>query len=249
MSLWKLEWIRLTRTRRWIALVGVYLFLGFTGPLLARYMADILERAGGGIEVAVPEPVPADGMAQYVSNATQIGLLVSVGLAASALTVDSNRQMNIFLRTRVERMWDIVTPRYVVITGAIMFSFTAGSLAALYETWALLGSLPFGDWAAGTALGCLYLAFVVAVVAAVAGRSSSVIIVAVTTFGILLVLPIIGLIPSLEEWMPSHLVGALDSLVLEASPGDYVKAAVTTLASTLLLLGLGVRWADRRNLQ
>ena len=66
MSLWKLEWIRLTRTRRWIALVGVYLFLGFTGPLLARYMADILERAGGGIEVAVPEPVPADGMAQYV---------------------------------------------------------------------------------------------------------------------------------------------------------------------------------------
>ena len=52
MSLWRLEWLRLTRTKRWIALVGVYLFFGLLGPFTARYMAEIISFAGGELEGA-----------------------------------------------------------------------------------------------------------------------------------------------------------------------------------------------------
>ena len=46
MSLWRLELLRLTRTRRGLALFAVYLLFGFVGPLTARYLSDLLELAG-----------------------------------------------------------------------------------------------------------------------------------------------------------------------------------------------------------
>ena len=51
MNLWRLEWLRLVRTKRWIALVGIYVFFGLLGPLSARYMGEIVERFGGGVQV------------------------------------------------------------------------------------------------------------------------------------------------------------------------------------------------------
>src|SRR5664279_3790107 len=39
VTTWRLEWLRLTRSRRWIALVAVYLVFGLIGPVMAKYMA------------------------------------------------------------------------------------------------------------------------------------------------------------------------------------------------------------------
>ena len=47
MTLLRLEWLRLVRTRRLLALTGVYLFFGIAGPLTARYLGEIVERFGG----------------------------------------------------------------------------------------------------------------------------------------------------------------------------------------------------------
>ena len=192
MTLWKLEWLRLIRTKRVIGILGVFLFFGLLGPVTARYMEDIVKNFGGGVEIVVPEPIPADGITSYIANAVQVGLLVSMGIAAAALTFDSKPQMGVFLRTRVANVRAILLPRFVVITAAIVCSFVIGSIAALYETVVLLGSLSIGGWFAGTMLGCLYLIFAVAVVAAVAGKANSVLFTVMVSIGIMLVLPLLG---------------------------------------------------------
>jgi ABC-2 type transport system permease protein len=248
MSLWKLEWIRLFRTKRWIALLGVYVFFGLVGPLTARYISEILESFGGDVQVVVPEPVPADGIASYISNAAQLGLLVAVGVAAAALVFDAKPQMGIFLRSRVSNVATIIAPRYLVATMAVTGAFTVGSIAALYESTVLMGSLPLGGWFAGTVLGCLYLAFVVAVVAAIAGRTQSVLVTVVVAIGVLLVLPIIGIAPAVGDWLPSHLVGALDALVRGAEVTEYWRASLVTAGLTAGALWLAVRGAERREL-
>ncbi len=33
MSLWRLEWLRLIRTRRFLVLAGVFVFFGIVGPV------------------------------------------------------------------------------------------------------------------------------------------------------------------------------------------------------------------------
>lgn len=252
MTLWRLEWMRLVRTRRWIALVGVYVFFGLLGPLTARYLGEIVDMAGGELEGATiefPPPVPADGMAQFVSNAVQIGTLVAVVVAAGALAFDAIPEMGVFLRTRVNDIRTILTPRFVVTVIAVVGSFLLGGLAAWYETWALIGGLEAGDIAAGLFFGSLYLVFVVALVAAVAGRASSVLGTVMISLLVLVMMPIFGIADAIGRWLPSHLGGALAAIPAGTeSFADYLPATAVTLVATVALLFLAVRFAASREL-
>jgi ABC-2 type transport system permease protein len=248
MNLWRLEWLRLVRTKRWIALVGVYVFFGLLGPLSARYIGEIVERFGGGVEVTFPPPVPADGMIQYVSNVSQVGLLVAVVIAAGSLTFDAKPEMGVFLRTRVGRIWDILFPRLTVSFLAVGAAFVLGSLAAWYETVVLIGSLPVAATLAGVGFGLLYLALVVAIVAAAGSRAKNVLGAVLATIVVLLAMPIVGIVESVGRWLPSHLVGALSNLPAGAAVSDYLPATLVSVVMIGLALRLAVRWAEAREL-
>ncbi len=248
MTTWRLEWLRLVRTKRWMVLVGIYGFFGVLGPLTARYLSEILESVGGGLEVTLPDPIPADGISQYIGNAQQLGLLAVVLLSASALALDSSYEMAVFLRTRVTSAWQLFMPRYVVNAAAGVIAFAGGTVVAVLTTIAVLGSLDLANVFAGTVLGGLYLAFVVAVVAAVASRLTKLLSTALITVAALLVLPIIGLIRALEPWLPSHLLGALDAIARGGSITEYWQATAVTLAVTVALLWLAQHFYANREL-
>lgn len=251
MTLWKLELLRLFRTRRWLALAGVYVFFGFLGPLTARYLSEILDRVGGNLEgvvIELPDPEPVDGLTQYVANASQLGLLVAVIVAAGALTLDAKPEMGIFLRTRVERMETILRPRFVVSAAATVAAFAAGALAAWYESVVLMGALPALDVIAGIVYGSLYLVFVVAVVAAAAGRARTVLATVLTSIVVMLILPIFGVVEEIGRWLPSHLVGALDGIPAGDPATDYLGAAAVAVGAGVVALWLAVRWAAAREM-
>jgi ABC-2 type transport system permease protein len=251
MTLWKLEVLRLVRTRRIVALLGVYVFFGLVGPLTARYLAEILDFAGGELEgatIVLPDPVPVDGMIQYVSNAAQIGTLVAVVIAAGALAFDAIPEMGVYLRTRTNGVAAILTPRLVVVTVATVTAFVLGAVAAWYETWALIGPLSAGPVLAGIGFGILFLVFVMAVVAAAAGWAKDVLGTVMVSVAILLVMPILGIADVVAKWLPTHLSSALAELPGGAPAADYVPATIVTVASTVGLVWLAVSGAQRREL-
>lgn len=249
MNLWRLEWLRLTRTNRWVALAGVFLFFAVIGPLTARYLGELVEQFGAGIEVTVPEPIPADGMIQYLDNAFGLGLLTAVVIAAGALAIDSKPAVGIFFRTRVESIGRILWPRYVVSAAAAVGAFLVGAALAWYETVILLGAPSAGATAAGVLYGSLYLAFAVALVAAFAGLFRTGLGAVLGTIGVLLVTPIVGLIPVIGEWLPSYLVGATTDMLLSGADAvEYLRAAAVTVAGIAGALWLAIWSAQHREL-
>jgi len=248
MNLWKLEWLRMTRTKRWVAIFAVFVFFGIIGPLSARYVGEIVEQFGGGVEVSFPEPTPADGIMQYSGNAAQLGLLVLVMIAASALTIESRYEMAVFLRTRVTSPYRLLLPRYVVVAATGVAAFIVGSLFAWYETAVLIGAPDAAGMATGMLFGSIYLLFVVAVVALTGSLFKNVLPTVIVTLAILLIMPLIGLIPSIGDWLPSRLVGALDGLVRGAATTDFLKALFVTVVGTLALLYGTIRTLERREL-
>jgi ABC-2 type transport system permease protein len=234
MSLWRLEWLRLVRTRRLVVILGVYLFFGLTGPLTARYLSQILGRLGTeGVHVEFPEPVPADGITQFVGNASQIGLLAVVMVAASALAFDARREMAVFLRTRVRGVRDIIVPAYAINAGAAVAGLVGGSLAAWYETAVLLGGLPPLSMVAGVVYGALFLAFAVAATALVASFVKGVLATSGVTLVALLGLAIVGNLAPLHRWLPTRLAGAMAGLVRGEHVVDYLPAAATSIVVTV----------------
>jgi len=248
MSPWRLEVLRLTRTKKWAALVGVYVAFGLVGPLTARYIKEILSRVGSadGTTITVPDPTPADGMVQFVSNASQIGTLVVVIVAAGALAFDAIPEMGVFLRTRVSPAWKILVPRLVVSFLAAAVAFLAGVGVAWYETWALLGAPDAGSILAGAGLGVVFLAFIVALTAAVAQRARSVLGTVMTSLVVLITMPVVGLAPAISRWLPTSLANALADLPAGGTMNDYWPALGVTVIATAALVGSAFAWSSRR---
>ena len=171
-----------------------------------------------------------------------------VVVAAGSLAFDALAEMGVFLRTRVPRVAAILTPRLVVVAGAAVAAFVLGSLTAWYETWALLGPLPAGQVLAGIGFGSLFLVFVTALVAAVAGWATSVLATVLISAVVLLVMPILGVVDAVARWVPTHLTGALAELPAGAAADSYLPATVVTLIAIVGLVWVAVAGAERREL-
>jgi ABC-2 type transport system permease protein len=251
VTLWRLEWLRLWRSYRLLALVVVFVLFGFAGPLLAAYLSDLLESAAtaDGFEIVVPDPVPADGIAQYVSNAGQIGLLVLVIVAALALATDAHPGQAAFYRTRVPSAAARLVPRFTATTAAAALAWTLGTMAAGYETWLLIGPLDLGAVVAGWALWIVYLAVAVAAVALAGAVVRSVAAATGLGLGLLLVMPLLGLLPALDGRLPSALVGAPEELARgTAQVSDYGVPLAVSVVAVVVLLAAAIRLGDRREL-
>jgi ABC-2 type transport system permease protein len=189
----------------------------------------------------VPPPSVSQAIAAYVGNASQIGLLVAVVVAAGSLAFDARPEWAAFLRTRVGGIDDLVIPKFTVNALAAAVAFLAGMVAAWYETAILIGSPPVKGMLAGMACGSLYLGFAVAVVALCAAISRSVVGVVGLALGFLIALPILGQIGVLAAWMPSALVGAPVTLVEGAAASGFLKAAFVAIGA-----GVAALWAASR---
>lgn len=248
MTLWRLELLRLVRTHRWTILIGVYIGFAVLGAFSARYMNDILARFAGDVVVEFPEPRPVDGLVQFIGNVSQLGVLAVVIVASGALAMDARPEAAAFLRTRVERTRILLWPRYTVVTVVAVLSLALGTATTWGLTEVLIGSLPTGPVVIGTLLGGLYLAFAVAVVAAVAGFTPGATPTVFLSLLVLLALPALGLVPPVAVWLPSHLVAAVAGLVEGEPTSEYLRAAAVTAVVTPALLAAAAARFERREL-
>jgi ABC-2 type transport system permease protein len=241
MSLWRLEWLRLIRTPRALALGAVFIAFGLIEPVLTRYQNRLLAHVGNGVRIYVPPPTPAAGLNSYVSEASLIGLIVVVVLAAGALSFDTRRGLATFLRTRVTSIWQLVAPRFAVNAAAAAIAYLLGSLAAWYETQVLIGSLPVAGMLAGILCGAAYLVFAVAVTALAASVARSTLAAVGIALAVLLLFPIAGTFHSIDDWLPSALVNAPVGLVSGAHQlPHYLPALGATVAATAAALAVAV---------
>lgn len=247
MSLWRLEWLRLVRTPRALALGAVFIVLGLLEPVATRYQSQIFGHVGNGVRISFPPVTPAAGVGSYVGELGGIGLIVVVVIAAGAFSFDAHRGLAMFLRTRVGSIWQLVTPRFAVNAAAAATAYLLGTLAAWYETQLLIGSPPVGGMLAGILCGAAYLVFAVAVTALAASMVRSTLATVGITLAVLLLLPIAGTLRAVDRWLPTTLATAPVDLLNGTHqlshylPTFAVAVAVSAAALAIAVLRLRTR--------
>ena len=187
MTLWHLELVRLTRTWRWTIVFGTYGLFGVIGPVTGRYLGEILEHFGGEMNVLIPEPTPADGIARFIANASLLGRLAALVVGSDALGFDARSESAAFFRTRVDRARELLLPRYVITTLTATLALIAGTVTAWTLTAVLIGPPPLLPVAVGTVYGVIHLAFAVAMLAAACGLTTNAASAVLLTFGVLVI--------------------------------------------------------------
>jgi ABC-2 type transport system permease protein len=249
MSAWRLEWLRLTRARGGFVLLAVYAFFGLVGPMTARYIEELTKYASTDLTIIAAAPKPADGIINFVNQASQTGMIVTIVVAAAALCFDARPGLAVFYRTRAPGPFALIWPRFASTCALTAFAYTLGTAVAWFETAILIGAPPIPAVVAGIALQIAYVVFAVAVVALASTYGRSTLATVGLSIALLfLVLPVIGLTPVVSTWLPTKLATAPAALVTSGNTGGYLRGVAVSLASTVALLALAVRRARRRDL-
>ncbi len=247
MSPARLEWLRMTRSPRGLVLTLVYLFFGFTAPLLVRYLDRLAKLGSSGVQIIAPTPKPADGIVNFVSQSSQTGMIVLVVVVAGALSYNARRGLATFYRTRAPGPFALIWPRFVAGTAVAVLAYLLGTAAAWLETGLVLGPLPAGRMLLGVLVEVVFLAFTVAVVAAAAtfGRGTTA-TAGVALVVLLIALPLAGIVKPVARWLPSSLMHAPAGLLTGTAPGGYLPAVVVSVLVTGGLLALATVRARHR---
>lgn len=232
MTLWRLEFVRLTRTGRILILIAVFLAMGLLGPLTIYYLPEILE-ASGGDSTAFGELAPVtieSAMAAFLGNAIQFGLLAVAFVAAAALAIDAKPEIAVFFRSRAS-IPQILLPRYFFNAAGSVIGFIVGVVTAVVTTGLLIGWPDAFDTIVATVLVAVYLLFVVGLIALFGSLVRKVPATALLTIGAVILLAIIGNWDPIQEYQPGHLVAGFDRTI---AGGDftYWPAIVVTLLVT-----------------
>jgi ABC-2 type transport system permease protein len=147
-------------------------------------------------------------------------------------------------------VYQIVVPAYTMSAAAAIAGLLCGTLAAWYETAVLLGPVPVTAILSGMLYGALFLAFATAVVALSASLARGTLATAGISLGILLGMAVAAGIggPRVGRWLPTSLTGAATDLLHNASPDDYLPAAIVTLIATAACLLAAIAFTGRREI-
>jgi ABC-2 type transport system permease protein len=241
MSLWRLEWLRMIRTPRALALAAVFVFFGLLEPALTKYQSQVFRHVGNGVRIVFPPATPAQAVSSYVSELGGVGLIVVVVLAAGAFSFDAHRGLATFLRTRVSSLWQLVTPRFAVSAAAAAIAYLLGMLAAWYETTLLIGAPAIAGVLGAVLCGAVYLAFAVAVTALAATMVRSTLATVGIALAVLFLLPIAGTFRAIATWLPSTLATAPADLLRGTHHlAHYLPAFATAIVASGAALAIAV---------
>jgi ABC-2 type transport system permease protein len=89
------------RTTRLPVVATVFLLVGLSSPLLARFAPEIISAVGGDqFQIVLPTPTSADAYDQLAKNLGQFGALIAVLLAMGSVATEKERGTASLLTSR-----------------------------------------------------------------------------------------------------------------------------------------------------
>ncbi len=233
-ALLRKELLEQWRTLRLPIVAVVFLLVGLSSPLLARFTPEILKAvAGDQLPIVLPPPTAADSVAQLQKNLGQFGGLIAVLLAMGSVAVEKERGTAAMLLSKPASRAAFLAAKLVAIGATLGVSVAIAAAGAWFYTLVLFEPLPVGGFAGAALLEWLMLLAWAAItfVGSTLTRSS----VAAAGLGIaaFIVVGIAGAIPPLAPFVPAGLGPPARALALGLATGDVV----TPLAATLVLIG------------
>jgi len=237
------------RTMRLPIVAGLFLVVGLTSPLLAKFLPEIVTAAAGDQlqSIQIPTPVSADAVQQLWEGVAQFGALAAIVLAMGSVATERDRGTAAFILSKTVSRGGFLAAKVVVLGAVLALCVGLAVAVGWVYTAILFEPLPIGGWIALAFLAWLGLAAWASLTFLGSTITGSAAAAAGLGFGALLVLSIVSAIPNVGRFTPGGLAGPAVALAaaVPVEVGDLIVPVVST--TILIAIALGVAaWSFRR---
>ena len=205
-TLLRKELLEQWRTTRLPVVATVFLLVGLTSPLLARFTPEIIRAVGGDqFQIVLPTPTAADAYDQLAKNLGQFGALVAVLLAMGSVATEKERGTAALILTKPAGRGAFLAAKLVAIGVTLGVSTAIAAAGAWFYTFVLFEPLPIAGFAAAMTVQWLALVAYAAVTFVGSTLTRSALAAAGLGVGAFIVLGIIGIVPAIGRYLPTGL--------------------------------------------
>lgn len=230
------EFLEYIRTKKFLILVVVLLFIALSSPITAKLLPYIFESIDlQGIKITIPDPTYIDAVDQYIKNLSQIGIFVIIFLVSGSIADEkTNKTFEILLTKPLSRAhiiiakfasWFIALTSTVIATAGIFYFYSV----SLFEAFDLM------HFSIITGLMLVYILTVASVTLLASTFSKHSL--AAAGIGIIFFLfagPLFGIVDALTPYSPASIVG--EYRTIQAS-GFSVELVKPLISSALIIMG------------
>ena len=237
------------RTLRIPIIGGLFLLVGLTSPLLAKFLPEIIKAAAGDQlpSIPIPTPVPADAAAQLWKNLAQFGAFAAIILAMGAIAGELDRGTAAFVLSKTATRGAFLAAKVAAIAIVLAVCTLMAVLVGWFYTAVLFEPPAIAGWIAFAALAWLGLCAWAAITFLGSTVTGSTAAAAGIGFVALLVLSLVSAIPTISQVGPGGLAAPALAMASGAavSAGDVLAPVLTTVLLIAAALGLAT-WSFRR---
>ena len=237
------------RTYRLPVVSGLFLVVGLTSPLLAKFLPEIIEAAAGDQipTIPIPTPVAAAAVDQVWKNLAQFGAFAAIVLAMGAVATEQQRGTAAFILSKAVSRGAFLAAKVIAIGGILALAVVLAVAVGWLYTAILFEPMPVAGWLAMAALAWLGLAAWAAVTFLGSTATGSVAAAAGLGFLAWILISILSAIPNVGRFTP----GGLAEPAIALASGATLEAGrlIQPVVSTIVLIGLALgaaAWSFRR---
>jgi ABC-2 type transport system permease protein len=233
VTLLRKELLEQWRTTRLPIVATVFILVGLSSPLLARFTPEILKAVGGDqFTIVLPTPTAADAYDQLAKNVGQFGALIAILLAMGSVATEKERGTAALILSKPVGRGAFLAAKLVAIATTLGVSIVLAAAGAWFYTLVLFEPLPIGGFAAAIALQWLSLVSYATITLLGSTLTSSALAAAGLGVAAFIGIGIIGIVQAIGRYLPSGLGAPARALALGQ---QGVDALVPTIASVVLI--------------
>jgi ABC-2 type transport system permease protein len=195
------------RTYRLPVVAILFVFVGLSSPLLARFLPQIIEAVAGDSlgTIVIPDPTAVDAVDQLQKNLGQFGALAAILLAMGSVANETERGTAAFILARPVGRGVFLAAKAAIIGFILAVSVGLAVGLGWFYTAVLFEPPPIDGWIWLAGLTWLGLAAWASLTFLASVVTGSAVAAAGLGFVALLVLSVVSVIPAAARWTPSGL--------------------------------------------
>jgi|WetSurSiteA1Bulk_404760.scaffolds.fasta_scaffold01459_6 ABC-2 type transport system permease protein len=232
------EWMEYIRTYRLLIVAVVLIFFGLTSPLLAKFTPEIIAFIPGGTDISalIPPPTVWDAVTQYVKNMTQFGILLALLLTMGVVAQEKDKGTAAMILVKPMRRGAFISAKFLALAVTFAICLIAAGLACYYYTLLLFEAMNIMHWLVLNALLFLYLMVYVSITLFCSTLTKSQAAAGGVALGLLVVLGLVGAIPSLGKYLPGELISWSSRLMQGDTHNSWAALGVSVGLIAISLL-------------
>jgi ABC-2 type transport system permease protein len=232
------------RTLRLPIVAIIFLVVGLISPVLAKYTPEIIEHAGGNIQITVPVPTMNDAIDQFIKNLGQVGPFAAILLAMGIVAREREHGTAAFVLSKPASRVAFLGAKFAALVATLSVGVLAAGIAAYVYTTILFDPPRVAGFIACCLLLLLGIAVFVALTLLASTAIGSTLPAAGVGLGAYIVMAIISAVPRLGQFTPLGLGDPARALALgNSAPHLWTSlfASLIWIAAALVLSWLSFR--------